>query len=78
MYMVKDKEAKMTNKEMFQTLIQEMITEGKEPMYIVGYLEVFMGSYIDRFPKRLREEFQSDLEFRLNVRPSKQFDNRVN
>ena len=78
MYMVKDKEARMTNKEMFQTLIQEMIAEGKDPMYIVGYLEAFMGDYIDRYPKRLRELFQSDLEFRLNDRPSKQFDNRVN
>jgi hypothetical protein len=60
----------MTNKEMLKTLVQELIAEGKDPMYIVGYLEAFMGNLIDRGPKRLRDEFQSDLEFRLNNRPT--------
>lgn len=67
----------MTNKEMLQALVQELIAEGKDPMYIVGYLEQFLGSTIERGPRSLRNVFRSDLEFRLNNRPSKQYDNRV-
>lgn len=58
----------MTNAEMIKELVKTLQEEGRDPMFIVGYLESFMSQIVENAPKKYQSQVHSDLVWHLNAR----------
>lgn len=66
--MMNEKGNKMTNKELIEGLVKALQAEGRDPMFIVGYLESFLTQVVDGAPKAYKSQVHSDLVWHLNRR----------
>lgn len=58
----------MTNAEMISQLVKELQAEGRDPMFIVGYLESFLIQVVEGSSKKYQSQVHSDLVWHLNAR----------
>lgn len=58
----------MTNAEMIQELVTNLQAEGRDPMFIVGYLESFLVQVVEDSSKKRQSQVHSYLVRRLNAR----------
>lgn len=58
----------MTNQELIHALVQTLQEEGKDPSFIVGYLESFLIQVVEGSSKKYQSQVHSDLVWHLNQR----------
>ena len=58
----------MTNTDAIQELVKTLQAEGRDPMFIVGYLESFLIQVCEGAPKKYKSQIHSDLVWHLNAR----------
>lgn len=58
----------MTNRELIEKLVVTLREQGKDPMFIVGYLESFLIQVVEGSPKKYQSQVHSDLLWHLRSR----------
>lgn len=58
----------MTNSELINKLVRTMLDEGKDPMFVLGYMESFLVQVVEGAPKKYQSQVHSDLVWHLSQR----------
>lgn len=58
----------MTNADTIKALVKALEAEGRDPMFIVGYLESFLIQIVEGAPKAYKSQVHSDLVWHLERR----------
>ena len=61
----------MTNAELISAIVKVMQDEGRDPNFIVGYLESFLIQVVNGASKNYQSQIHGDLVWHLNARKSK-------
>lgn len=58
----------MTTNELLNAMVTKMLDEGKDPHYVIGYLQSHLAMVIECAPKNYHSKCHSDLVWHLSQR----------